>query len=243
MNKNEIIIAMILVCLLPLVSSVTNQNLGTVPVGKDLELIQICSNSTSLCDYCNITSVTFISNATTIISNKAMTKRQSDFNYTLSGTNISAIGSYLVNGYCGAGSEVEVWSYTFTVTQSGQEKPNTGEGLSLIGLFVVIIIVSGFFLIMAWMSNNQIVKSMFIGLSAFIMAVVVFFGMTTITQILGGYSNLVKGYNTFFFFILLCIVIAVFATLVIVLIKSMYAMKIKSGALDPDNFQLEGRMQ
>lgn len=246
MRKSNIILCVMIFCLLLInvqAETVTNtQTLGTFQQGQSVELIQICSNQTSLCDICNITSIKY-PNSSIILSNLVMTKRTSDFNYTLSNNYTNLIGSYLVNGYCQSGKQVQVWSYDFLITPSGQQKTNTGEGITLIGLFFIIIVVSGFFMLMAWMSNNQVVKSMFIGLSAFIMATVVFFGMTTITQILGGYSNLVTGYNTFFFFILLCIVIAVFATLIGVLVKSLHMLKIKRGALDPSNFELEGEMR
>lgn len=243
-SYNALIILVLVIFMSCFVSSQddTSQMLGTFQQNSPVEIIQICSNSTSLCDLCNITSIKY-PNSSIIISNIEMTKRPSDFNYTLDGNITNLIGSYLVNGYCQAGSEVSVWSYTFLITPTGQEKPNTGEGLSLIGIMGIITLVAGFFLLMAWMSNNQVVKSMFVGLSAFIMAVIVFFGMVTITQILGGFSNLVTGYNTFFFFILLCIVIAVFAIIIIVFINSLYQLKVRRGALEPRNFQLDGEMR
>jgi hypothetical protein len=169
-----------------------------------------------------------------------MTKRVGDFFYSLSSTKTSELGTYLVNGYCRAGSDVSVWSSDFLITPSGNPKPNTGEGLSLLGLFGIMILVSGFFLIMAWMSNDQIIKSMFIGLSGFIMAVIVFFGMTTTTQILASYSVFVSNYYTFFFFMVLVIFMAVFSTVIIVFVKSLHSMKLKTGQLDPDNFKFDG---
>lgn len=244
-SPNVIILTILIVSMLCLVtgnSDTATQILGTFQQNQPVELIQTCSNSTSLCDFCNITSIKY-PNSSIILSDATMTRRSSDFNYTLIGNKTVLIGSYLVNGYCRSGNEVLVWAYTFLITPSGQDKPNVGEGLSLVGIMAIIVVVSAFFLLMAWMSNNQIVKSMFIGLSAFILAVTVFFGMTTITQILGGYSNLITGYNTFFFFILLCIVVAVFAVLIIVMVKSLESMKIKRGALEPRNYQFEGEMR
>lgn len=237
-----LILIFIMIFILPITAQVTSvsQTLGTFQQDQSIQLLQICSNATAICDYCNITTVTN-PNSTIILSNIAMTKRVSDFNYT-SDLISSNLGRYLVNGYCGAGSQVMVWSYDYTITASGYDKPNTGEGLSLIGMFAIMVIVSGFFLMMAWMANNQVVKSMFIGLSAFILAAVVFFGMTATTQLLGGWSTFVTGYNTFFFFIELVIVVAVFAALILVFIKSLNSLKIRRGELDPENFQFEGRM-
>lgn len=214
----------------------TTQSVGPFQINTDAQLTQTCSNLTSLCDYCNISSVTY-QNSTPVVSNVVMTKRAADFNYTLTGTQVNQLGTYIVTGYCGAGSEILTWAYSFVVTPSGAEKPNSGEGLSLIGLLGIMALVAGFFLIIAFMANNDIVKSMFIGLSAFIMGVVVFFGMTTVTNILATYQGLYHGYYTFFYFMLLVIVIAVFATTIFVFVRSLHQMKIRRGDLDPDNFQ------
>jgi hypothetical protein len=199
-----------------------------------------CSNDTSVCDACNITSITY-PNSSVIVgySNVPMTRENNVFNITILGNyTMNVFGNIRFQGLCTSGYQVQVWTDDVPITNSGYEKPNSGEGLSLVGLYGLMILVSGFFLIIAWMSENQVVKSMFIGLSAFIMAMVVFFGMTTVTQILGGFGGLAKGYNTFFFFMVLVIVIAVFATLIFVLIRSMNAMKIRRGDLDPDKFEM-----
>lgn len=229
-------VVFVVFCILQMVSAVsTTQSVGPFQINTDAELIQTCSNLTSICDYCNISSVKY-QNSSSIISNVQMTKRISDFNYTLTSTQITQLGTYIVTGFCGAGSEILTWAYSFEVTPSGANKPNSGEGLSLIGILGIMALVAGFFLVIAFMANNDIVKSMFIGLSAFIMGVVIFFGMTTVTNILANYQGIYHGYYTFFYFMLLVIVVAVFAVTIFVFIRSLNQMKIRRGDLDPDNF-------
>lgn len=226
-----------LVSFVAMVSSTsTIQSVGPFQINTDAELIQTCSNLTSMCDFCNISSIKN-QNSTSIVSDVVMTRRSADFNYTITGDQISQLGTYIVTGYCGAGGEILTWAYSFDVTPSGSEKPNSGEGLSLIGLLAIMALVAGFFLVIAFMANNDLVKSMFIGLSAFIMGVVIFFGMTTVTNILASYQGIYHGYYTFFYFMLLVIVIAVFAVTIFAFVRSLHQMKIRRGDMDPDNFQ------
>ncbi len=105
--------------------------LGMFEIKKDIELIQTCSNKTDFCDSCNITSVKY-PNSTKIISDVAMTKRASDFNYTLESENNIVTGVYIVNGFCDSSTEKEVWAYTFEVT-------NTGDSLSTATAIIYVI--------------------------------------------------------------------------------------------------------
>jgi len=114
-------ILMLLLLGIFLISFISSQetSLGVFELNKEIELIQICSNETSLCDACNISSVKY-PNSTIIISDVPMTKRTSDFNYTLNNSYVIVNGKYLVNGICLTASELTVWTYTFDVTLSGK---------------------------------------------------------------------------------------------------------------------------
>lgn len=133
------IFVFILVCF-PLVTSTSEDSLGIFQKSSEVELLQICSNATSLCDSCNISSVKY-PNSSTIVSNVIMTKRTADFNYTLISNNTGIEGIYSVNGFCTSGGEIKVFSYVFEITNNGNEKP---EG-SVIVLFVILftILVAG----------------------------------------------------------------------------------------------------
>ena len=119
--------------------SAQESSLGVFKLNEQIELIQICSNDTSLCDACNISSVKY-PNSSILISNVAMTERTSDFNYTLDSSNISVSGTYLVNGFCTTSSQVSVWSYTFDVNYLGKEI-SSAQGIIYVSLFAILFFV------------------------------------------------------------------------------------------------------
>ena len=92
------------------------------PIYNEIELKQTCVINGTFCDSCNISSVDY-PNGSRIISDIAMTKRISDFNYTLNENLVNVIGRYRVNGYCDYGSDVRrTWVYYLDVTPSGFTK-------------------------------------------------------------------------------------------------------------------------
>jgi len=130
----------VLLFLVPFLSAETSiQSLGIFEKDTNIELLQVCSNSTSLCDSCNISSVKY-PNSSISISNVDMTKREADFNYSLISNYTSPLGTYKVNGFCMAGNELKVFSYIFEVTANGNEKPE-GIVIVLFILFFTLIIV------------------------------------------------------------------------------------------------------
>jgi len=132
-----LILILLLTCF-PLVSSTSENFLGTFEKSTQIEILQLCSNSTSFCDSCNISSIKY-ENSSIIISNILMTKREADFNYSLSANNTEVIGPYTVNGFCKAGSEIKVFSYTFEVTNNGNEKPSENVIVLFVILFTILV--------------------------------------------------------------------------------------------------------
>lgn len=137
--KVKLLVVILLLCVIPIVSSAEPiQHLGTFKNSQDIEILQICSNETSLCSFCNISSIKY-PNSSIIVSNIAMTNRGADFNYTLTSGFTTTNGIYSVNGYCGTATEVRVFSYEFTVTPNG-EPITTGKTLFYLGLFSVAVL-------------------------------------------------------------------------------------------------------
>lgn len=123
----------------PLSSAITSENyLGIFEQGTDIELIQVCSNATAICDSCNISSIKY-PDSSIITSDVVMTKRSADFNYSLISNFTSELGSYSVNGYCVAGEELKVFSYSFDVTPNGNEKPDGSVIVLFVILFTILI--------------------------------------------------------------------------------------------------------
>lgn len=135
---------LIALIVLPIISADivnTESSLGPFAINTDVELIQICSNATSICDSCNITSVKY-QNSTIIVSDVAMTNRTNDFNYSIGSTDINTIGIYSVDGFCNSGNQVGVWTYTFEVTNTG-DKLSTSSGIIYLVFLLGILFVWG----------------------------------------------------------------------------------------------------
>jgi len=113
--------------------------LGYFEQDIDIEVIQICSSATSICDSCNISSIKYPKNSTSIVTDVEMTKRTSDFYYNLDANFTNPVGWYVVSGVCNSGSEVEVFSFKFYVSPNGKEPPSEGVIVFFSILFIFIV--------------------------------------------------------------------------------------------------------
>lgn len=136
MSIKKLFFLFVLVFLVGLVSA-SAPKLGTFKQNNEIELIQTCTINGTFCDSCNITSIDY-PNGTRIISDIEMTKRNGDFNYTLTDNYTTVLGNYKVNGYCDYGSDVKkAWVYYFEVTPTGKTA-STGDSI-LYSLFSIIL--------------------------------------------------------------------------------------------------------
>lgn len=162
------------IVIMPMVLAVSNLDIplptaladsyGTFKAGEDVNLIQTCSNLTSPCDTCNITSMRY-PDGSTILNNVGMTKDITLFNATLLGKYTRTSGTYAVTGYCVAGTIYSPWAYTFEITPSG-DSDNMSRTLFIIIAIVVLSIISlALFSLMGRFDENligAIFKSIFI---------------------------------------------------------------------------------
>lgn len=139
MMWRKLFLLSLILLFLPLISSqdISSTSFGNYKVGTEIELIQGCTNQTSSCNQCNITTIKY-PNSTIFKSDQVMTKRIADFNYTLLASETNIVGEYEVIGICGAGTEVLIWSSAFTITFSGETLSTAGGIVSIV--FVVAIL-------------------------------------------------------------------------------------------------------
>lgn len=137
LTRTFLFILLVTIISLPMSSSAI-PNLGTFQHNLDIELKQTCTINGTFCDFCNISSVDY-PNGSRIITDVLMTKRQADFNYTLSDSDTYEVfGEYKVNGYCTFGSDViKNWVYYLDVTRSGKQL-TTAQGI----VYVIILFIS-----------------------------------------------------------------------------------------------------
>ncbi|HDZ19296.1 hypothetical protein LCGC14_1712310 [marine sediment metagenome] len=96
-------------------ASAQQQSFGFVKQNDCIEIIQTCPD----CTYNNISRVLYPNKTTIALSNVAMDKDDTYYNYTFCST--SALGNYIVNGYGDLGGTKTSWVYDFEVTTTGKQ--------------------------------------------------------------------------------------------------------------------------
>jgi len=115
--------------------SLTSASPGTYKQGQNITLLQTCADCTTI----NISKIT-APNGTILVSDIAMTKDGSAFNYTLNSSFTNDVGTYRVSGIGNPDSTDEVWTYSFFVNYKG-DTISSAQAMLYIGLIVVIILV------------------------------------------------------------------------------------------------------
>lgn len=177
----------------------------------------------------NIT-ISSISDGSILVNNKAATPRgQGAFNYTVT---FPAIGEYKIEQFCYDGSYSYSNEEIVSVTPTGNERINSGEGLNIIGSIIVLIIVAGFFFILGIGMESMAGKVIFSGLAAIILIITVLFTLLSLTQTLGSFTDLIEGYSTFWFIVKILIGIGILMLLVIAMLLGYNSWMKKRGFRD-----------
>lgn len=130
MKKNVLILAMALLLLvIPFSSAI--EDLGTFAKDENITLIQNCD-----CDSVNITSI-LKPDGTAVSLNAQMQKDGSLFTYNLSSSRTDQLGVYKVNGEGNPSGSYETFSYSFSITTSGNNI-TTGQGILYFGLMFLL---------------------------------------------------------------------------------------------------------
>lgn len=119
------------VCIILLSMISAQGSLGGKERGQCIELPQTCAN----CTYNNITSILY-PNSTEALSEVAMTKDNTEYNYTFCDT--TTLGTYIVNGKGDPDGDTEVWVYEFEITPTGNQL-NSSQGFMYIFMLIVMI--------------------------------------------------------------------------------------------------------
>ena len=130
----KILLILILGVFLISFASAQIQNLGTFKLGDDVNLIQTCDN----CTFNNITSV-LNPNSLEVIGEFKMTKKGTVYNFTLSSTNATIFGTYIVNGFGDLNGINTVWNYNFLVTANGKPFETFPNQFAVIALAFILI--------------------------------------------------------------------------------------------------------
>ncbi len=183
---------------------------------------------------CNITYIEFPNNTKSDI-NQLMTKNFNTFNYTFTSGNFSDTGDVCVGVVCydaDATPEYAQGTFCRTVTPSGSDEIGAGSGMTLIGSLFVILLIAGFFFFLSMRLNNSFGKFSFLLLSSIMLVIAVFYSMVAVQQNLGGFENIISGYETFFFVLKIFVGVSLTAFLILALLMAIRFYKWKRGWID-----------
>lgn len=220
--------------IISLTSSVSAQlDLGVYKQNSEVELLLDCAYSNgTLCSTattCNITRIQYPNNSFMVSNVRMGDADYPTFNYTVPDT--SVLGEYKGTQFCQDGSYSGIASFVFEITPSGFLF-STANSITLILVIFIILLTSGFFLFLFTRTGNNVMKNLFVGLSSFFMFLAVLFGMTIIYTVLGGFENIIEGYNAFFFIITTGSFMAVLALVIFIMIWSLKKMQIRRGLIE-----------
>lgn len=201
--------------------SFSSAYLGEVKQGECIQLKTVLNASAV-----NITSIQY-PNKTSIYLNEPMTKNGYSFNYSF--CNTGSPGEYIYD-YCDAVGNCYVNNFESTV--SGFRTIGAGEGISLFGSILVMVLVGIFFFVLSVRLNSPLAKISFLVFTCIILLIVVFFSMVIIQQTLGGFENIVSGYSSFFRVLGLLAIVAIIAFMIFALLVAIRYYKFKRGFID-----------
>lgn len=192
-----------------------------------LDVIISSNNATN----CNITNIQYTTKSS-ILTNLEMTKSNQDFNYTLNSTYFSTMGDICIGISCTDGSTFESGSICRTITPNGQSLINSGQGITLLGSLLVIIIGGIAFFILFFKAESLGFKTVWGALAVVDMIIAILFSMVLITQVVGGYDSLVTGFTTFWFVVKILVGIGLLAFILFAFYLSFMLWKFKRGHIN-----------
>jgi len=190
----------------------------------DFSLIISSNNATA----CNITYIQYPDNSKVIL-NLNTTKDRTTFYQTISAGNFTQLGIICIGISCSDGITYETGSICRDITINGQGTLNSGQGMSLFGGMLVIILVGVFFFILFFKTKNFGLKVIWIGLAIVDIIIAIMFSMVILTQTLGGNEQLINGFATFFYVIRIFLYILIPAFILFVMYITYKLWNIKRG--------------
>jgi len=201
-DMNKLVISMSILIMVIMVSLVS-ASLGTYKQ-NDCVQIKTILNAT----WVNISTISY-PNSSLAVSNQGMSQTGQTFTYSF--CNTSNLGSYVYDYFDSNG---DVYVNDFIISPTGNEKINSGEGMSIFGSVIVLVLVALFLFLLSFAFQNPAGKIIFIGLAAIVFIMAILYSLVVLTQTLGAFTDITEGFTTFWFVIKVLIGIAIIALLI-----------------------------
>ena len=132
-----------------------------------------------------------------VIDNKQMTFNTAFFNLTLNETDTSVLGRHSTIGIC-TGNTTGFSTFTFDITPSGAVPITPGEGSTLFGIIIILVLLTIFFTIATIVIPNIPFKVFLGSMSVLMLVATIGFGVTVMQQLFGTNTILISGFTLFF---------------------------------------------
>ena len=180
---------------------------------------------------CNVTSYDYPSGTTEL--NQTMGKNGQTFNAFLNSNNFTSIGTYCFNIVCSDSSTYETGSVCREVTPSGSQI-TAGKSIGLFGSILLMIILSTISLVLAFKSENNVVKISFYSFSGIGFMMTILYTVIIMQQTLFGFDSILTGIETFWFVGKMLVWIGFLSLGLVIFMIMLKAWKIKRGLVDID---------
>ena len=176
-----------------------NSSVLTSMVDSVVNVFESCEIGGFACDSNFICNITIIDPQESIlVLNQEMTRNSTLYNYTLTTEQSLILGEYRTDICCTNVSDSECSEFFYEITPSGARGISPGEGSTLLGILIILLFSTAFFLLLGIFSKNEPSKVFLVSLSILLMIGTLGFGVTVMQQLFGIFTGLITGFGTFY---------------------------------------------
>ena len=181
--------------------------------------------------YCNV-SIKY-PNETYLIDNGGMTNENNGyFNYSLNTNQTNTLGTHNWVAFCCDGTDCAMGYGDFEVTPSGFGELGFSGGFGLASGILATLVIGVVFFIASLKANNIAFRLMFLGLMGVMFISTILFSITILTQVAGGYEQLISGMTVVWFVLRWVVTIGLLALVLYSMYMALKLWQIKRGLSD-----------
>lgn len=205
------------------------QTLGCFQVNTEINLVQNCAS----CTFNNISAVSF-PNSSILLSNVAMERDGARYNFTLNDTQTSTIGEYIYDGFGDLAGTDTSWAINFFITPTG-ECLDTQQSIIILGLMLILLFLTGAFLIFGFKVETTSVKIFLIALGGLFFLFTLGFSINAIKQLMFLQSVFAGTFVGLYRLFLALVSAGMIAIILYLITVAVTAFKKSRGILDDDD--------
>ncbi len=200
----------------------------------NLTIYEKCSVNGFACDSsyeCNLTTIQ-TNNQEAIVLNQVMTRDQTIYSFLLNSTQNSNLGIYEDTVTCNNGTLAGTSTFYHRITPSGAPTIESGQGFTLVGTLILLILIVITLLIASIFIKNVPVSIFLVCLGILLMTATIGFGFTIMEEIFGLYGDLVFGYGIFYRLLVILITGFSMMLMLYLIVVGLKALQMKRGLRD-----------